>query len=356
MKEEKRIVIVTEDEEQLIELACVFLRHGKSNLELYSDAAFIRDPQTIDRMVADGQSEAYLPAVSGVTFVLKKENFGESTANVTGRIYMDGNSMAEELYEKMEICVQRLQEIEAEPEQKQEIEAEPEQRQEIDAEPETEVEEQKTAVTETRLYLATSPVGGAGKTEGTILLGKLLAQQGKRVFYINMEETQDFGYFLDETDWISDHALARPVEELLQQETGQKEITYLKPIQTEMAEEQMADRMISLIHSIISLKKYDVILAEVPCKRNWYTLCLQEQIHKVLVFARQDACSREKIRQLEQERNQELEHLYICGLYDRGRKNHLEDLQVAEYLPYTEDASLEGLQKNGCMKTVAELL
>ena len=188
MKEEKRIVIVTEDEEQLIELACVFLRHGKSNLELYSDAAFIRDPQTIDRMIADGRSEAYLPAVSGVTFVLKKENFGESTANVTGRIYMDGNSMAEELYEKMETCVQRLQEMETEPEQKQEIEAEPEQRQEIDAEPESEAEEQTTAVTETRLYLATSPVGGAGKTEGTILLGKLLAQQGKRVFYINMEE------------------------------------------------------------------------------------------------------------------------------------------------------------------------
>ena len=346
MKEEKRIVIVTEDEEQLIELACIFLRHGKSNLELYSDAAFIRDPQTIDRMVADGQSEAYLPAVSGVTFVLKKENFGESTANVTGRIYMDGNSMAEELYEKMETCVERLQEMEAEPEQKQGI----------DAEPESKAAEQETAATETRLYLAISPVGGAGKTEGTILLGKLLAQQGKRVFYINMEETQDFGYFLDETDWISDHALARPVEELLQQETGQKEITYLKPIKTEMAEEQMADRMISLIHSIISLKKYDVILADVPCKRNWYTLCLQEQIHKVLVFARQDACSREKIRQLEQERNQELEHLYICGLYDQGRKNHLEDLQVAEYLPYTEDASLEGLQKNGCMKTVAELL
>ena len=47
-----------------------------------------------------------------------------------------------------------------------------------------------------RLYLSYSPVGGCGKTLGTLALCRHFALQGKRVLYLNLEPNQDFAFFL----------------------------------------------------------------------------------------------------------------------------------------------------------------
>ena len=51
-----------------------------------------------------------------------------------------------------------------------------------------------------------------------------------------------------------------------------------------------------------------------------------------------------------------MEYLYICGMYDKNRKNHLEPMEITEYVPYTEESSVEGLLKNRCMEATAEIL
>ena len=72
MNEEKKIVIVTENEDQMLLLACMFLRHGKSNLELYSDCAFIREPQSIGWLLTDEKSVDFVPVISGSVIVLEQ--------------------------------------------------------------------------------------------------------------------------------------------------------------------------------------------------------------------------------------------------------------------------------------------
>lgn len=348
MNKDKRIVIVTEKEEQLSELACAFLRHGKTNLELYSDAAFIREPQTIDWMVVDEQIQFFVPVIDGTVFVLSTEE----SERAPGKKYLDGTQKAEVIY-------QQMLDIMSHPTADQMQKRIPEPKRDVEERYESKTGDEPRPVTfgKTRLYISTSQTGGTGKTEGTILLGKLLARQGKQVFYMNLEEEQDFGYFLQDTEQITEEEPEKSLEELIEQGTGREEgFTYLKPIQTELTEEQMVDRRIRLISSLIKLQKYDVILAELPCKKEWYTWCMQGMIDKMLVFTRQDRYSAQKLRKLEREKENDLEYLYICGIYDKNRKNYLEDMDITEYVPYIEKESVEELLNNNCMKTTAEIL
>lgn len=327
MNEEKKIVIVTENEDQMLLLSCMFLRHGKSNLELYSDCAFIREPQSIGWLLTDEKSVDFVPVISGSVIV-----FGTgSERQESGKLFLDISQSSELIYQKFQEYVSR-------PPMPQPI-----------PEPVPMPENKQT-----KLYLSMALAGGSGKTEGTIVLAKRLAQQGKKVLYINLEEEQDFGFFLGIADKVLDSALDKPVNELVVIRQG--DLSYLYPIQMEQSEDEMAERYIGLLREIRRANLYDVILVEIPAKKDWYIICLQEITDKVLVFVRQDAASAAKLESLEREKGMDMEYLYICGLYDKNRQNRLEHMEITEYVPYTGDESVEGLLKNDCMKATAEIL
>lgn len=103
MNEEKKIVIVTENEDQMLLLACMFLRHGKSNLELYSDCAFIREPQSIGWLLTDEKSVDFVPVISGSVIV-----FGTgSERQESGKLFLDISQSSELIYQKFQEYVSR---------------------------------------------------------------------------------------------------------------------------------------------------------------------------------------------------------------------------------------------------------
>lgn len=324
MNEEKRIVIVTDREEQLLSLACMFLRHGTEGVELYSDSAFIREPQGIDWLLTDQRSEPFVPQIAGRVFVLGKDPSGQ----VPGKTLLYEDQPTEQIYQELLEYANQPPIEEVQPEC-----------------PKT-----------TKLYLSMALAGGCGKTEGTLVLAKRLAQQGKEVLYINLEEEQDFGFFLDRTEKMTESSLEKPLEELLDYAVKKQDFSWIVPVLMEQSEEQMADQYIRIIREIWKMNRYDVILAEVPAKKDWYTVCLQEMIDKILVFIRQDAVCAGKLQILEKAKGTDMEYLYICGLHDKNRKNYLESMEITEYVPYTEEASVEGLLENGCMEATAEIL
>lgn len=330
---EERIVIAVEEEKLRMQLACSFLRHGRNEIELFSRAENITDAAAIDWLITDEpRIGSKLPEFVGELFVIGQEKMREASEG----IFLDVQLGADALYEIMDewmqkIKVDRIYEKENQP---------------------------------ARLIVTSSPVGGCGKTESSILLCRKLAEQGKKVLYLNLEAVQDFYFFLEKKDHIFletteqlDSEVCSP-DELLQSFIGEEQFFFIKPLAKEAEnEEKLIDGYISLIRKFRKENQYDTIVAEMPCKKYLHTEILMAEAEQILIFVRQDKISAEKLRKMEQEQKMHLEkYLYICDLYEESRKNYLEDVDITEYVPYLEHESTADLLEQGCLNLTAEIL
>ena len=286
---EERIVIAVEEETLLMRLACSFLRHGRHEIELFSRTENIKDAADIGWLVTDDpRIGEKIPEFAGEVFVIGQEEIRE----VSEGIFLDVQLGADALYEIMDEWMQKIK-----------------------ADRIYEKENQPA-----RLIVTSSPVGGCGKTESSILLCRKLAEQGKKVLYLNLEAVQDFYLFLEKKDHIFletmeqlDSEVCSP-DELLQSFIGEEEFFFVKPLVKEAEnEEKLIEGYISLIRKLRKENQYDIIVAEIPCKKYLHTEILMAEAEQILTFVRQDKISAEKLRKMEQDQKMHLEkYLYIC--------------------------------------------
>ena len=98
MRKNRRIVLGIKEEEMLLGLACVFLKHGAEpeELELISDPAFLENKQDIDWLIADESCAEGIWPVTGKAFVI-----GDRTEKNRDIMYLRKGLTAEELYQEM---------------------------------------------------------------------------------------------------------------------------------------------------------------------------------------------------------------------------------------------------------------
>ena len=136
----------------LLGLACVFLKHGAEpeELELISDPAFLENKQDIDWLIADESCAEGIWPVTGKAFVI-----GDRTEKNRDIMYLRKGLTAEELYQEMvtKLTVRGMSEDDMQDESRS-----------FDFEMDDIPEEN----IESRLYLSYSPVGGCGKTLGSL--------------------------------------------------------------------------------------------------------------------------------------------------------------------------------------------
>ena len=98
MRKNRRIVLGIKEEEMLLGLACVFLKHGAEpeELELISDPAFLENKQDIDWLIADESCAEGIWPVTGKAFVI-----GDRTEKNPDIMYLRKGLTAEELYQEM---------------------------------------------------------------------------------------------------------------------------------------------------------------------------------------------------------------------------------------------------------------
>lgn len=215
--------------------------------------------------------------------------------------------------------------------------------------------------------------GGSGKTAAAICLGIRLAQNGKKVLYINLETFQNYYNLLSDDikrRYMSDkliHSIAiNPhmaadcaLEEMIHGRidmipqlrglTGTYQITFTS--------------LLALIDEIAGRQIYDYIIAEFP---HGLTTDIQMRLfssESILITALQDEDSAGRIKAFADIMKTLSGQLYItCTRYDCYKENHIKDITqklgypVCEYIPHLDTYNIDSLIDSGCYKFTAAAL
>lgn len=347
MRKNRRIVLGIKEEEMLLALACVFLKHGAEpeELELISDPAFLENKQDIDWLIADESCAEGIWPVTGEAFVI-----GDRTEKNPDIMYLRKGLTAEELYQEMvtKLTVRGMSEDDMQDESWS-----------FDFEMDDIPEENIGS----RLYLSYSPVGGCGKTLGTLALCRHFALQGKRVLYLNLEPNQDFAFFLKNREAASadfaDAVCSQKADlDDLQSAVGEEGFFYIRPLEHHRIQNQdFLKTFTEYIQKLLEQEEYEIIMAEIPYRLDQNAKILADLADKVLVFGNQNEEAAFKLRLAKKSEITDPEkYLYICNRFREEDKNNLEDMDITEYVPEVENPSVESLTENDCFFLTAEIL
>ena len=214
-----------------------------------------------------------------------------------------------------------------------------------------------------RLYLSYSPVGGCGKTLGTLALCRHFALQGKRVLYLNLEPNQDFAFFLKNREAASadfaDAVCSQKADlDDLQSAVGEEGFFYIRPLEHHKIQNQdFLKTFTEYIQKLLEQEEYEIIMAEIPYRLDQNAKILADLADKVLVFGNQNEEAAFKLRLAKKSEITDPEkYLYICNRFREEDKNNLEDMDITEYVPEVENPSVENLTENDCFFLTAEIL
>lgn len=347
MRKNRRIVLGIKEEEMLLGLACAFLKHGAKpeELELISDPAFLKNKQNIDWLIADENGAAEILPIAGETFVI-----GDGAGNNPDIMYLRKGLTADELYQEMttKLMVRGMSDDDI-----------PEEAFAFDFEMDDIPEENIGP----RLYLSCSPVGGCGKTLGTLVLCRHFALQGKRVLYLNLEPNQDFAFFLKNRECAPADVVDAVCSQKagladLQSAVGEEEFFYIRPFEHHnIKNRDFLKSFTGYIQELLKQEAYEIIVAEIPYRLDQDVKVLTNLADKILVFGNQNEEAAFKLRRAKKSEITDPEkYLYICNRFREEDKNDLEDMDITEYVPEVENPSLESLIENDCFFLTAEIL
>jgi len=194
----------------------------------------------------------------------------------------------------------------------------------------------------TRILMVYSPIGGSGKTTVAVGISELLASENHRVLYLNTENHQALKCFtkqmqkmpgtFEKSLWGKDPCIL----EQLDSATGNGSFPYLLPLRR-----AAATVGISLEHYLFFLEKlkehqsYEYVIVDMDCALRPDTCRMMNLADKVIIVAKQDLISAEKIDLLIDniDCSDTEKFVFLCNQYEKMHTNHL----------------LDGRMKNHCM-------
>ena len=227
-------------------------------------------------------------------------------------------------------------------------------------------------VEHTKMYMVYSPVGGCGKTLCALGLCEQLAEQKKRVLYINMETIQSFDHFLDAVSFAKPsfaYALGAGSVDLKREvlpEIGSGTFDYLKPLEKAPLSYQIKERAyMNLAETIQAEKLYDMIVLEVSGEFHYAKVQWMDRMDKIFVVCMADETSAVKVQSfLKNIVCTEEKFLFICNRLKPETENYLSnmislgDITVCEYIEEfpSGEMTLEDIRSRGILKATAYML
>lgn len=221
---------------------------------------------------------------------------------------------------------------------------------------------QKKDFETTKLISLYAASGGTGKSSIGIGLAACLAQNFRKVLYINTEVVQSFGYYLRDDSSLPAEAYRILREHSKNMYSNVKHFirregfAYFPPITT-MLDSLNIDFSIytQLIRGAKESKEYDIIIVDLESGYAPSRMEIMQNSDKVIMVTRQDGLSKFKLEYLI--RNIDVydkeKYLFLCNMYDRGKENAFVGTQIKgqisldDYIEYNEETidSIQDLLK-----------
>lgn len=183
---------------------------------------------------------------------------------------------------------------------------------------------------ETRVISLYSAIGGSGKTGLGIGLAESLAQNHRKVLYINTESIQAFGMYLKDGSSMPKEGIRAIKDDLNHIYTNVRHFirkegfSYLPPFQMTL---DALNLDFSIYQNLIGTAKesgeYDFIIVDIEAGYEKERIELLQKSDKVLLILMQDAASMKKTEYLLQNiefRDRE-KYMLICNKYDDAKEN-----------------------------------
>lgn len=220
-----------------------------------------------------------------------------------------------------------------------------------------------------------SAIGGAGKTITALGLSVALAKQGKRVLYFNVENVQNFQWYLKDKSYAYEELAVGIMKEeehalsYLKRALGQEEFDYVRPMrQSALAYGITEEKYSGFISRILEANVYDYIIFDVSSELTLFKTKLMAKCRRVVIVLQQDALSvyktEEFLKNIDYSAEEKL--LWICNNYQEERENHifysdiLQNCTIAEYVgrEKTEGDSitLEDIRRSNLFQAASYLL
>lgn len=215
----------------------------------------------------------------------------------------------------------------------------------------------------TKLISLCAAAGGTGKSSIGIGLAACLAQNFRKVLYINTESIQSFGHYLND-----DSGLPSEAYRILREASGsvykdvkhfirREGFAYFPPISIVLDSLNLDFSFYTkLIRGAKESREYDVIIADLDSGYALPKMEIMRNSDKVIMVTKQDALSKCKLEYLI--RNIDVykkeKYIFLCNMYDETRENAFvmeqkkEQIALDEYIEYSEKPmdSIQDLLKN----------
>lgn len=226
---------------------------------------------------------------------------------------------------------------------------------------------------ETEVVLVYSPLGGVGKTTLAMGISASLAQNYKKVLYINAEKINTFGYMLNNSTSIPNSSQSEFSDEKgdifinIKHLIRNEKFDYLPPFGFALSSISLNGKIYeNIIKSARRTKTYDVIVVDTDMVFDEDKVSLLTQADKVLMVINQSkravVAMNILLRNISCHDNQK--YIYVCNDFDDSKENSIVSSEVKNYFTINEyvkhidnnDVSIDDLAKNIDIQKVAFLV
>lgn len=215
----------------------------------------------------------------------------------------------------------------------------------------------------TKLISLYAAAGGTGKSSIGIGLAACLAQNFRKVLYINTETVQSFGYYLSDASGLPSEAYrtlreaSKGVYNSVKHFIRREGFAYFPPMSTVLDSLNLDFGFYTqLIRGAKESKEYDIIIVDLESGYELHKMEIIQNSDKVIMVTRQDALSKYKLEYLI--RNIDVhdkgKYLFLCNMYDETQENVFmteqgrAQIRPDDYIEYSAEAmdTLQDLIKN----------
>lgn len=215
----------------------------------------------------------------------------------------------------------------------------------------------------TKLISLYAAAGGTGKSSIGIGLAACLAQNFRKVLYVNTETIQSFGHYLSDDSGLPSEAYrilrekSNNVYKNIKHYIRREGFAYFPPISVVLDSLNLDFNIYTqLIRGAKESKDYDLIIVDLDSGYALHKMEIIRNSDKVIMVTKQDALSRHKLEYLL--RNLDVynkeKYIFLCNMYDEAKENAFatgqkkEQITLDDYIECSENTmdSIQDLLKN----------
>ena len=223
------------------------------------------------------------------------------------------------------------------------------------------------------MLLVYSPIGGSGKTSVALGLSRCLADENKRVLYLNLEQINTFQIWMNNQAYLADSGYSdfrngsKEIFTRIRHQIRNEGFDYLPPFKASLSALGIElDVFMQLIQNVKEMKNYDFIIIDTDAAFSESKAELMKLANRVFLLTMQDQVSVFKMDVFlnNVNCNDPEKYMFICSRYNQDQKNYLKDEKKKNYTvgAYIYEAqshrlnSCENISKIGGLRDLAFIL